>query len=288
MNGINFINELYREINAEDYDTIIFDFNCTFLLETNLIAVIAYILEKIYSKKIKFVLKLNGYIYTDCPQSKIQNLLFDFFSDDKELALMPRKLGNRNIKSEEELLLNDLKTLQLHDYYKVRIIISELIANLKMHTIYQEGTISGYHDYKNNTIIFTIVNYDITIAKRGKITKNMEFQNDYEAFLWALRKNNTTRQANESGGIGLFLLRKYINHINGKFMILSGEYCLECTSECYNPEDENNILIKKVYKLGRKYEGTIITLFIPDKKLEVKKTEKRIDEININMEWLGR
>ena len=36
----------------------------------------------------------------------------------------------------------------------------------------------------------------------------MIFKSDFEALIWALKKTNTTRNEDESGGLGLYLLRK--------------------------------------------------------------------------------
>lgn len=127
------------------------------------------------------------------------------------------------------------------------------------------------------------MNYDITFANHIRQVNKMEFENDYEAILWALKKNSTTRQ--DSGGIGLYFLRKYISDMNGKFSVLSGNSYVECDKMCYNEENENFITVSKRKNLSQHFEGTTITLYIPDYKGNPK-DEKRVLE-EICLKWLS-
>ncbi|GFI30023.1 hypothetical protein IMSAGC013_01410 [Lachnospiraceae bacterium] len=276
-NGFNFINSIYYEINNRKYEEITFDFQLTNIFETNLIAFLGYAIEKIYSNQIIFELKIGQERYLCEDQSIVLRKIFEFYSLDKSPALLPRKIGNRNLAEEEQLLLRDLKELELNEYNKIRTILSELMANLKMHTIYLDGYFAGYHDYKNHQILFSIVNYDITFANHIKQANKMEFENDFEAIVWALKKNNTTRQ--DSGGIGLYILRKYISDMNGKFSVLSGNSYVECDKMCYNEENENLIRVSKRKNLSQRFEGTTITLYIPDHKGNLMDEKKVLEEI---------
>lgn len=151
-NGFNFINCIYQNISKYKFEKVIFNFQATNIFETNLIAFLGYTVEKIYSNAISFELKIEKERLTCKDQNEILRKIFEVYSEDKSLALWPRKIGSRSLLQEEQLLLRDLKQLELNEYAKIRTIISELMANLKMHTICLDGYFAGYHDYKNHQI----------------------------------------------------------------------------------------------------------------------------------------
>lgn len=91
----------------------------------------------------------------------------------------------------------------------------------------------------------------------------MIFEDDFSAIVWALKKSTSTRDKEETGGLGLYLLRKYICQLNGKGIILSGACCLEFDYLCYNEEAENSLIFRANKQLEYGFSGTIITLFIP-------------------------
>ena len=73
--------------------------------------------------------------------------------------------------------------------------------------------------------------------------------------------------------------------MQGKFSILSGDSYVECGRMCYNEENENVIRVEKRKVLPHRFEGTVITLYVPDSK------SSRIDEKRIAGEiclrWLS-
>lgn len=240
---------------------IILDLRQTIYLETNLLAILFYIIEKSKAKKNNILLYSKN-----STKAKIlcsMNDIFYQYSNNDNRTLYPRKIGIGHTNENESLLLDDLQQLHLKDYDIIKTLLSELIANIKMHTINREGTFCGYCNRKDNILLLTIANYDITIAKRLEQIRQMEFKNDFDSIIWALKKTNTTRSDTESGGIGLYLLRKYIHKLNGKFIIISGSCYAEFDDTCYDPENENDIYCKQNKQMSKRYEGTIITLQIP-------------------------
>lgn len=280
-NGFNFINCIYKNLSKHRYEKVTFNFQATNIFETNLIAFLGYAIERIYANSITFELRIEQDVFLCEDQNMVLRKIFEIYSEDKRSALFPRKIGSRNLEEEEQLLLRDLKELELNEYAKIRTIISELMANLKMHTIYLDGYFAGYHDYKNHQILFSVVNYDITFANHIRQANKMEFASDYEAIMWALKKNNTTRQ--DSGGIGLYFLRKYISDMNGKFSILSGNSYVECDKLCYNEKNENLIRVKKTKILSQRFEGTTITLYIPDHNGRPIEEKRVVEEICLKL-----
>lgn len=133
----------------------------------------------------------------------------------------------------------------------------------------------------------------ITIINNGKSIRNilkdnrMEFTSDVDAIIWALRKSNSTRKDDEAGGLGLYLLRKYISELNGDITICSGYEIILLENGGYLFEDEdNNKGMNKSERLSVEFDGTLITLRIPYKKRIAcdntgSENEKYTDIVNI-------
>lgn len=264
---------------------IIWDMTKTRSCETNLLAMLFYIFEQLYHcKKTIYVYLPNGdkLLY----QSSVMDI-FQYYASDKRSFFKPRLVGNYNIRETEDLLVKYLKSLHLKQYNIIKTLISEMIANVKMHTIYREGMIAGYLSERRNCIILSIANYDYSIPRQIECRSKMIFESDFEAIMWSLKKSNSTRDRQETGGLGLYLLRKYITQLGGKASIMSGNCYMEMDEECYDSEDENKIRISRMRTLEDSYEGTIITLFIPydveteEKVLEEKKISTFIDLADI-------
>ena len=56
---------------------------------------------------------------------------------------------------------------------------------------------------------------------------------------------------------------------------------MEFDKSCYNESNENAITIKKHISLVNRYEGTIITMIIPDEWLEKSDEDKVIDYFDL-------
>ena len=133
----------------------------------------------------------------------------------------------------------------------------------------------------------SVANTDYSIAKQLEIKKGMVFADDLSALEWTLKKSNSTRDDKEAGGLGLYLLRKYIYELGGSAIILSGNSYIELDNRCFEPKAENFIIYKTRTVLKEEYKGTIITLFIPYvvKKVELKEND---DIITISLwDFLG-
>lgn len=265
VRGINFFNGIFDLLNNQKCKKIVFDLANTTYFETNLFAVFENIIEKCISNAIEIKVRLDKEV-EKALDTEVREEIFTYYFKDKAFAFRTRKVGTGYESEVEKLLLDDLKSLNLFEFSKVKILLSELIANLKMHT--QDGYVffSGYHNYKKNTLVFTIANYGITISDRIKQVRHMEFLDDYSAILWALKKNNSTRLEDESGGLGLYLLRKYVNELNGEFVIISGNSYLEFDRMSFNIENDNDIEVKRKEEISSSYQGTIITIEVPYKK----------------------
>ena len=221
----------------------------------------SFIFEKAYKNQKQIYIFLPNGFWFEYKESVIG--IFNYYSQDKKAFFKPRKVGYRNVRETEDVIIKYLRSLKLKEYAKIKILISEMIANIKMHTIYKEGVIAGDYLAKLNQIVFSIANYDYSIKKQLLWKRGLEFSSDFEAIVWCLRKSNSSRNDEESGGLGLYLLRKYISELSGKVSILSGTCYVELDGSCYDKNDENRVEIQKSETLKSDYQGTIITIYIP-------------------------
>ena len=197
--------------------------------------------------------------------------IFNYYTDGQSRIdfFKPRcVVEDSNIKELENMLTKYILDLKLREVEKIQIILSELIANIKMHVGYNsncKGYIGACVEDSGNSKKYLY----ITIANNCKSIKGilldnkMEFNTDVEAIFWTLKKTNSTRNDKETGGIGLYLLRKFIKQLEGKIIIASGKVIISMDENCYIEENENFIEVKEKINLNAYFNGTIITIIVP-------------------------
>ena len=231
-----FLIEIRRIILKTEKKCILLDMSNTKIFETNLLVFYnLFIDEALNLNKEIIVLMPNNAKYKG---SKILVMLFKYYAQDKRSFFKPRLIvGNKNVRETEDVLIKYLKGLNLEHYNTIKTLISELIANIKMHVQRVDETTRGYlsaaYSIEEGCMIVSIANNSHTIRSALKI-KNYEFDSDINAIIWTLKKSNSTRDDGESGGIGLYLLRKYLQKLNAKATLVSGNCYLELNSMCYN------------------------------------------------------
>lgn len=281
-----FFQNILIYVKNTEKNSITFNMKNTKSLSTNLLVLFDFLFESEIKKQRKIVIDLpNEHIVCQDLKSvnKVIFKMFEFYSEEKRSFFKPRLVGEHNIREKEDILLKYLKELDLKHYDLVKILISEIFANVKMHTSKKESYISGSYYPNNNEIVVSIGNEEYSIAKQLREKRSMIFSDDISAILWTLRKSNSTRNDTETGGLGLYLLRKYIHQLNGKFSILSGTCYLEFEGEDYDEDNENNIHVKVNAQLPYDYQGTMITLHFPYEVCNNKKiiTKEKITNISL-------
>lgn len=207
-------------------EDLILDFSNTKRFESNLMAVLYLVIEDAYKKNIdvKFILPDNKeYVGKDGAYK-----CFNYYTDEeyRRSFFKPRCIaGNPNTKEVEDVLTKFLFELDLCEQDKISIIISELIANIKMHVINRKINCKGFMSStvirKNSSLYITIVNNGRSI-RNILIDNGIIFNTDIDAIYWILKKTNSTRRYDETGGLGLYLVRKYISELGGDIIICSG------------------------------------------------------------------
>lgn len=248
-------------INKARSDFVFLNMRNTRYFSTNLLVILYFsFVEWINEEKNVCVMLPNGEnIYGE----KAIYSIFNCYARDKRAFFKPRFISAANSREKEDVLLKYLKRIELENYNIVKTLISEIFANIEMHTENKIGCISGHFLEEKNTIIVSIANTGYSIAKQLENKRGMIFEDDFSALMWSLKKNNSTRNSGELGGLGLYLLRKYLYELKGQASIITGKCYLELDDKCFRIDNENIIQIKEKRDLDFEFQGTIITLHIP-------------------------
>lgn len=148
--------------------------------------------------------------------------------------------------------------------------ISEMFINIKMHTNSNEVVTCGCYDKQKKEMYFTISNHGITMYKNIERKMGYIFEKEIEAIDWAVKRSSSTRHYDETGGLGLYSTREFINSINGEMWIISGRG--------YWHNKENSL---EKYELKSSFPGTVITFLFP---LDYINEEKCIDKDIISLD----
>lgn len=278
----SFLLRLNTDIEKIKNEKIYFDFKSTKIMATNHLAMLMYIVEGVVARNNIIIANIGN---EEHEGSVLIDKLYEYYTQEKTSFIEPNKLSYLQPNDKPQDWLENLKKMKLCEYDRIKIMVSELIANLKMHTLYQEGTMAGYIDKMKKMLYISIVNYDLTIKTTFRWKQEKNFSNDYDAVMWALKKTNTTRHSDESGGLGLYLLRKYLYELKAQCIIVSGNCFLILDENSFDVNNENRIEYKDYRELPCSYEGNIVTLLLP---LEINaKDENVVDDTRINQISLG-
>ena len=110
---------------------------------------------------------------------------------------------------------------------KFRESIFEIFSNAVLHSRTQLGIFScGQFFPARNQLVFSVA--DLGVGMRQNICRHLGTDLEPEAAIeWATRENNTTKHENIPGGLGLKLLREFIDLNHGRLQIVSdaGYWC---------------------------------------------------------------
>ena len=90
--------------------------------------------------------------------------------------------------------------------------IHEIFNNAKIHSHSNSGVFSCGQYYRDkNQLYFTVADLGVTIPSNVREFTNMSISAS-EAINWAVEKRNTTKIGDIPGGLGLSLLREFVNY----------------------------------------------------------------------------
>ncbi|MCY1635897.1 hypothetical protein [Marinifilum sp. D737] len=218
--GVVFFTDLYHQTKKCYGEEIVFNFEETKVIESNLFSVLGCLISGLEKKKNKP--RLIG----------IQEPIDNLFNTKKLVNGAAKKdlwkhlIKCQNFTSPDEGALSEyLETkifperpdISLNQHLKmaIELCVAEVFRNAFVHSKCREVFISHYFSVYNKKLFVTIVN-------KGKSFVDISSSNHpIAAVEWAVQNGTTTFKRNHKG-IGLFTIRQFVQQNQGKIQILSG------------------------------------------------------------------
>lgn len=176
---------------------------------------------------------------------------------DKHNTVIPYKVFDvKEIKEYESYLTlkifnrNDLPAMSISYRNKIQDYLLEVFKNVADHTTSTKVYTCGHFFPKRDLLFFTIVDSGETIPYNVNRYFHHTMQHVPENILqWALQEGTTTLTEKAPRGVGLYLIKDFIQKNHGKLYIVSGNesYVLSSNGERY-------------HHLDCPFSGTIVTL----------------------------
>lgn len=129
--------------------------------------------------------------------------------------------------------------------------VFEIFSNAVIHSDTKLGIFScGQYFPKRDRLVFSVA--DLGVGMQDNVCHHLQMDmHPEEAIDWATRDNNTTKQANIPGGLGLKLLREFIDLNDGCLQIVSdaGYWCRKNQRTTMD-------------RLGHPFPGTVVNVEI--------------------------
>ena len=254
------LNQLYAQLLSIQAEEIYLDFSNVKFIASNQFAILGCILDKynVYNpeatiyfyhlgKSIKKTIKKNGFNkylgLEKIPDTYNTTIPYTIFSIDQisefEKYILLRIFDRKNIpKMSEKVKSNIIDN------------ILEIFNNVKEHTHSDKIYTCGQYFPKKSLLYFTIVDSGETIPYNvSTYCTNLNIVAPSKTLEWAITPGNTTRATGTPGGLGLSLLRSFIELNKGKLYLVSGNEIYE-----KNGMDEKHMYMKY------SFPGTIVTV----------------------------
>jgi hypothetical protein len=251
---ITWINK-YKDVRDTE---IIFDFERVTFLEANLCALIGAIFEILESNNnsikvqnikssVEIILRKNEFLVPFGYPKSIDNygttLIYKKFmpTDDKGFNnyIQDQLLSKPQFPSHSEMLGKEITRNIFEIYENAR-------THGKCDYIHTCGQF--FPNKADRPLHFTIVDKGINIRKNVSEFRDEDIDAS-EAIEWAMKKGNTTKKGNKSGGLGLAVIFEFIKHNKGKIQVIS--------SDGFYEFNKGNIVKRKLNSI---FEGTIVNI----------------------------
>jgi anti-sigma regulatory factor (Ser/Thr protein kinase) len=172
------------------------------------------------------------YISPSIKQDLLKNDFLTYYGKNRELDINHATMRFQKLKPADgryfktyviDEFIGKTELLRMSNTLKEKMIeaIYEIFVNAKIHSETQYIYTCGQFYPEKNEIEFTVV--DTGIGFKNKIYKRFgRLLTTKDAIAWAVEDKNTTKE-NISGGIGLALLKEFIEMNKGKMQIISDD-----------------------------------------------------------------
>jgi hypothetical protein len=253
-------------------------------IDTNLFSFLGLIINRITSLKRNNILEIYSKnslkVDTIISNNYIEQLYYNYGTIRDNPALQYYYFSLNEDEFVNTYLNEKFLYLNARFEKKIKKVLSEIIANVKMHASPKETAICGYFKENSNEIYLSICNMGLTIKQNIENKTEYIFENDLEAIEWAMKKRNTTRT--DTGGLGLYLIRKYIKEIQGEISIISGKGSIidKRDNSIYSIiNEEMNFEKHSLYSF---FPGTFITIKFDFLEKELNEVDYTIDIFDLN------
>lgn len=259
--GYEFLCKLYEEMHAIETGDIYVDFSRCRTFDANLSAVLGAIFDKRQKEGCQ--------VYLGAPKAPgvrrvlSRNKFFRAFdlntaNEDRDSYIEYRRFGGSDTQAFKEYI--DTELIQKRQFpnctkkAKDKIIESvyEIFANAVSHGGCDRVYCCGEVHSRNNktTLDMTFVNLGLSVVdnvNRFMDEKGESIMSSCEALNWAFVEGNTTKQI--TGGLGLAILKQFIDMNKGAIQMISGDAMLEMNETGHIDT-----------KLDKWFHGTIVTV----------------------------
>lgn len=281
--GVEFLSFLWGMSKKLRNIKIYWNLKNTKKIETNLLSFLGLVLQRMDNRNniVDLIIKDSNGI-EQIVEDNIIRIIFKKYSYHSNELLKYNFLTEQNSNDDiNTLLIKNLKEFNLLYYSDIKLLLSEFIANIFMHTTDKIGSMAGYITEKEE-ILISVCNIGMTIKKNIENINKYRFVNDTEAVVWALKKTNTTRDDEECGGLGLYLLRKYIYKIDAEAYIISGKAFIKLSGKnCFDTLKINDIYLDQDIEMRSFFPGTMIVLKFNNEKNYTMNNNVCLSEINL-------
>ena len=223
------LSEVTRELQSA---SIILDFNDCYFFEANMVAPLFAVVAKLHNKsntisvvnlrpKIEEILRKNDFL---------QHFGFENLRDTYQTTI-PFKIFEPNAGKlfnfylSSNLVGKGIPAMSSGLSKRFRQNVWEIFLNSAIHSQSEQGIFTCGQFFPHiQKLDFTIVDAGIGIPESVRRFKRQRYKNHIDArsaIKWALTKGNTTNTGNNPGGLGLHLIKQFIQMNEGKIQIVS-------------------------------------------------------------------
>lgn len=255
VEGFEFFIELYKVFKDYSDKQIILDFSKTRWLEANLSAILGAIVSfglnnnrirlARVSKSVKKILIRNKFFKT----FGLDDDLDDLYKTTIRYSQFRESDKIKFQKYLKEEFIPRIKLSMTDEFSKeLRLNLEEVFQNARIHGKCDNIHVCGQYYYSNKKVKFTIVDLGKTIHQNYIEYFKKEISDEL-AIYWATKDGNSTKDIDETGGIGLFQLCEFIKANGGKIQIIS--------AKGYWEKNNDEVI---TYKYDYPFDGTIVNI----------------------------
>jgi len=236
INGYSALAALYNELKDCIFETIEIDFSDCPWFDANMCAPLGAVLATVIDNfneisivrtklSVRKILMKNRFL---------ESFGYDAIRDTFRTTITYQRFANNEEKAFAEYLASkvhrdEFPRMSTALAERFRVSLLEIFVNASIHAESTVGIFAcGQFFPKKHYIDFSVA--DAGLGIRRKIHKELGWRlNSDQAIEWALQEGHTTRRGNVPGGLGLKLIREFINLNKGRMQIVSDRGFWECS-----------------------------------------------------------